>query len=91
MGDAVDAHSCHKPRVVGILTVDLEGDHELFPLGEEGRRVVPNGEERFEASKLDLGLSGGEAEAVLSGGPRGHHPELIEVLRDEAELFALLT
>jgi hypothetical protein len=44
----VDAHGRHKPRVVGILAVNLVGDHELFPLGEEGRRVVPNGEERFE-------------------------------------------
>lgn len=87
--EAVDGHGSYQPRVVGVLAADLVEYDEPLPLRKDGRCVVKDRKEGFEAGDFHLRLSGGKPEPIVANRPGSHHPKLIEVLGDKAELFPL--
>lgn len=85
----VNRHGRDQVGVVTRFAADLIARDQLLPMRKDGGSLAQKNEEDLEAGKFRLRFGRSKPKPVLRRGPRADHPELVEVLRHEAEDFPL--
>jgi len=85
---AMEVHRGHEAGVMRLDSQNAVGDYEGTPGIEQAWRIRQEREVREQPCCFGLGLRRREPKSVGAGGPRGHYPELVQVLRHDNDRSA---
>lgn len=90
MRDSVPVHCRHEAGIMSSFTLDIIHVHELLPFPENTALVAEKREHLPELGKFALRLGRGHSQTVFGGRTCRDSPELVQVLRHNADLISLV-
>jgi hypothetical protein len=87
-GEAMHMHGGDQPGIVRGLPGNPVLIYQALPHRINSRGIGQQGKHILQARQFGRRLAGSQPQTVLGNRPRGHHPQLDQVLRNDVKLAA---